>query len=206
MKIVLTTMPKEGSAVQWVTPKYFQPDTSKYIPLGLLSLATNLPQDNEITVLDPHSRNWTIDKTVDEIEKLDPDVLGMSVSTFGAYPMTKILKYTSVKYKVVGGPHATNNSKHIFNQGADAVIVGQLVDLEFSKAVYNQPKGIIFGKTGINDIKFPDRKFLDQDYYYSTGNLFKSNKRISMFSGVGCPFRCNFCDVQTKTISRKYVS
>ena len=43
---------------------------------------------------------------------------------------------------------------------------------------------------------------IDIHSYYSTGNLFESNKRMSMFSGVGCPRRCSFCDVQTKKVER----
>ena len=71
MKIVLSSLPKEGSAINWVTAKYFKPDDSRYMPLGLLSLATNIPQNHDIKVLDPHSRNWSIDRTVEEIEKLE---------------------------------------------------------------------------------------------------------------------------------------
>jgi len=45
-KIVLATMPVEGEFVNWTTPNFFTPtNVNKYIPLGILSLATNLPQD-----------------------------------------------------------------------------------------------------------------------------------------------------------------
>ena len=203
MKILLTTLPKEGSAIQWVTPKYFMPDKSKYVPLGLLSLATNLPPEHEVKILDPSSRNWSIDKTVEKIEQERPDILGLSTVTFKAYQMTQILKKTSAPYKVVGGPHTTHNAKQILKQGADAVFVGQLADIDFAESIEKQPKGIIRCKTKINDIKFPDRSSIDNEYYYSKGNLFKSNKRIAMFSGVGCPNHCRFCDVQTKIVQRK---
>ncbi|MEK6875350.1 MAG: radical SAM protein [Nanoarchaeota archaeon] len=203
MKIILSTLPKEGGAIQWFSPKYYLPDTSAYAPLGLLSLATNIPQGNEVKILDPHSHNWSIDRTMQEIEKEKPDILGLSVVTSKAYQMTQILKNTSALYKVVGGPHVTHNYNHILSQGADAVFLGQLADLEFSEAIQVRPRGVIECNTQINQIKFPDRSFIDQEFYYSTGNLFKSNKRMSMFSGVGCPNHCNFCDVQTKKIHRK---
>jgi len=204
MKIILSTLPKQGSAIQWVTPKYFMPDESKYVPLGLLSLATNLPEKHEVKILDPSSRNWSIDETVERIETEKPDILGLSTATFKAYQMTQILEKTSVPYKVVGGPHTTHNAEQILKQGADAVFVGQLADRDFAESIETQPKGIIFCKTQINDIQFPDRSSIDNEYYYSKGNLFKANKRMAMFSGVGCPNHCNFCDVQTRKVQRKY--
>ena len=202
-KIILTTLPKEGAAIQWVVPKYFQPDDSKYIPLGLLSLASNLPTKHEVIVFDPFSRNWSLDKTIEKIEREQPDILGISTLTFSAYQMTEVLKKTSAPYKVVGGPHATHNAETILRQGADAVFVGQLADLDFARAIETKPKGIVYCTTEINQIKFPDRSSIDNEFYYATGNLFKSNKRMSMFSGVGCPHRCRFCDVQTKKTERK---
>jgi anaerobic magnesium-protoporphyrin IX monomethyl ester cyclase len=205
-RIILTTLPKEGTAVQWVTPKYFQPDDSKYIPLGLLSLATNLPSKHEVLVLDPFSNNWGLEETIERIEKENPDILGISAMTFSSYQMKEILSKTSARYKVVGGPHATHNAEVILSQGADAVFVGQLADLEFSEATDAEPKGIVYCNTKINQIRFPDRRFIDIESYFPKGNLFKSNKRMPMFSGVGCPHRCRFCDVQTRHIERKISS
>lgn len=205
MKIVLSTLPKEGGAIQWVTPKYFMPDDSKYIPLGLLSLATNLPKDYEVKVLDPWSNNWSIEETIEKIEKEKPDILGLSVVTFNAYQMVEILKRITAPYKVVGGPHATHNAEQILKQGADAVFVGQLADKEFAEAVESRPRGIIKCQTRINELKFPDRSFIDIENYFPKGNLFKVNKRMPMFSGVGCPYNCRFCDVQTRKVERKDV-
>lgn len=203
MKIVLSTIPKEGEAIQWYSPKYFMPDKGKYFPLGILSLASNIPKGYDIKILDPHSRNWSIDKTVEKIENENADIVGLSVVTSKAYPMTQLLNQISAPYKVVGGPHATHNAKYILNQGADAVFVGPLAEHEFAKAIKTQPKGIIDCKTDINEIQFPDRKLVDYTYYYSKGNLFKSNNRLPMFSGIGCPNHCKFCDVQTKKVMRK---
>ena len=104
--------------------------------------------------------------------------------------LKEILQKTSAPYKVVGGPHTTHNAEIILKQGADAVFVGQLADLEFADAVNQKPKGIVYCKTEINEIKFPERKFIDIESYYAKGNLFESNKRMAMFSGIGCPNNC----------------
>ncbi len=203
MKIVLSTLPKEGSAVIWISANYFTPDYARYVPLGILSLASNVPEGHEVKILDPRSENWSIDRTVEEIEKEKPDILGLSTTTVQAYPMMKVLQRTSAPYKVVGGPHSTNYAETILRQGANAVFVGQLADLEFAEAVKTRPKGIVRCKTDINQIRFPDRKFIDVESYYSRGNLFESNRRMVMFSGVGCPHNCIYCDVQTKLVQRR---
>lgn len=202
-KILLTTLPKKESAIQWVAPDFFIPKDSKYLPLGLLSLASNLSEEYDIKILDPHSRGWSIEKTVEEIEFEKPEILGISAMTLGAYPMVQVLNKTSAKYKVVGGAHATYYSELILTQGADAVFRGPLAELEFAQAIKEQPGGIIDCKTDINQIKFPKRDFLDEEFYYAKGNLFETNKRMSMFSGIGCPNHCRFCDVQIKKVKRK---
>lgn len=51
MKIVLSTLPAEGEFVNWTTPKYFAPKTLKYMPLGILSLASNLPKAMKLLFL-----------------------------------------------------------------------------------------------------------------------------------------------------------
>jgi radical SAM superfamily enzyme YgiQ (UPF0313 family) len=88
--------------------------------------------------------------------------------------------------------------------GADSVFVGQLADNEFREAVYSMPKGIIYCKTAINNIKFPKREFVDiKDYFPKSSVLFKAENRLPIFTSVGCSYSCVFCDVQTKKPHRK---
>ncbi|MFA5863275.1 MAG: radical SAM protein [Phycisphaerae bacterium] len=203
MKIVLTTMPKDGEAISWITPKYFKPDNERMMPLGLLSLVTNLPDDVDVEILDPPSHGWSIDQTIEEIETRKPDILGLSVVTLQAWPMVEILRRTTSAYKVVGGPHATHYADQILAQGADAVFIGQLADKEFAAAVKTQPRGKVICKTRVDEIKFPNRRNVDLSFYYPQANLFKAHNRVVMFSSIGCPYRCVFCDVQTKKTQRK---
>jgi radical SAM superfamily enzyme YgiQ (UPF0313 family) len=205
MKILLITLPKEGEFVNWTTSKKFlkDPKVVKYIPLGLVSLASNLPKNHEVKILDPPSYNWTIHETIKNIEKEDPDVLGISAITRRTYALKQILEKIKVPYITVGGPHATDYSDLILEWGADSVFIGQLVDKEFSK-IGEKPKGKIYGNTQINEIKFPDRKLINyKDYFFKGKVLFESEKRMPMFSSVGCPNRCIFCNVQSKKIQYK---
>lgn len=205
MKIVLTTMPTEGEYHDWTTNKHFVPDkVNRYMPLGILSIASNLPISHDIVVLDPSSYGWSIEETVQSIEIEKPDILGLSVVNKRCYAMTKLLEKTTCDYKCVGGPHATAHADEILAQGADAVFQGPLADKEFAEAIYSKPKGVIQCYTDINEINFPSRNFCNiKDYFPQTSVLFKATKRLPMFSSIGCLNRCNFCSVQSKTMHLK---
>ncbi len=205
MKVVLTTLPAEGEAVNWTTPKFFKPTKVRYLPLGVLSLASNLlDKDIDVVVLDPPSEGWTINQTVKAIEEEKADVLGISAVTTRVYALNKILEKTTTPYKTVGGPHATDYAQKILDKGADAVFIGGIADNEFKQAVKTKQKGIIQCNTRLDEIKFPKRDFLKVEKYFPKDFvLFKSENRLPMFTSVGCPKRCNFCNVQGKTIQRK---
>lgn len=206
-KIVLSTTPTEGEFVNWTTPKHFAPKAVRYMPLGILSLASNIDPRHEVVLLDPSSEGWTIDETLERIEAASPDVLGLSVPTRRVYAMQRILQETTVPYIAVGGPHATHYAEQILGLGANAVFVGALADNEFAAAVEDEPEGIIQCDTRINDIKFPRRDLLDVEKYFpKVSVLFKAENRLPMFSSVGCPNRCTYCNVQSKRLQLKSAS
>lgn len=204
-KIVLMTLPYEGGYVNWTNPLGQQIDTvNKFMPLGILSLATNLSQDNDIKIFDTCSENWNIERTIKEIEKENPDILGINAVTRKIYALREVLKSVDVPYITVGGPHVTYYPQQTLEWGADAVFVGGLADLEFNDAVEKEPKGIIHCHTKINQIKYPNRKFVNYDEYYPKDSpLFKAEKRMLLFSSIGCPHKCTFCNVQSKKIQLK---
>jgi radical SAM superfamily enzyme YgiQ (UPF0313 family) len=206
MKIVLTTMPYEGEYRDWTTHKYFKVDkVNKYMPLGILSLATNLPKGHDVIIFDPSSYGWTITETIQNIEAAAPDVLGLSVVNKRCYAMMQILQGVSCSYKCVGGPHATYHADEILEQGADVVFQGPLADNEFADLLPSKPKGKIQCSTEINEIDYPRREFLNvADYFPTASVLFKADKRLPMFSSVGCLNRCNFCSVQSKKLHLKH--
>ncbi len=204
-KIVLTTLPSEGEFVNWTTPKFFDPTkVNKYMPLGILSLASNLPEKYETVILDPSSEGWSIDQTIEKIEQEKPDILGISAVTRRVYALNEILKKTSPPYKTVGGPHATYHAEQILEKGADSVFRGPIADLDFKQAINFLPKGIIDCQTKINEINFPKRELLKiEDYFPRESLLFKAENRLPLFSSIGCPNKCVFCNVQSKKIQFK---
>jgi anaerobic magnesium-protoporphyrin IX monomethyl ester cyclase len=198
-------MPTDGEYHDWTTNKKFVVDkVNKFMPLGILSLATNIPEGHEVVILDPASYGWTIDETIQRIELEKPDILGLSVTNKRCYAMTQILAKTTCSYKCVGNAHTTYHSQEILDQGADVVFVGALADEEFNNAIINKPKGIVHCHTDINRIKFPARTLLNvEDYFAKSLVLFKADNRLPMFSSVGCLNRCTFCSVQSKTMHLK---
>src|SRR5271157_2593908 len=103
MKIVLTTLPREGEFVNWTTSLKIAPLAVKYIPLGLLSLASNISGNHEVIILDPPLYGLSIDETVEKIQSLNPDVVGISVVTRRTYALHQILKKLKAPYIAVGG-------------------------------------------------------------------------------------------------------
>lgn len=208
MKIVLTTLPREGEYKSWITPSVVEPEGVKHLPLGLLSLATNICDYADVVVLDPFSERWSISETIERISKENPDIVGFSAITRRAYSLSQLLVKIDCKWKIVGGPHITYHAEDVLAQGADTVFIGGLADNDLAEWIKNPRKGIIKCTTDINEILFPSREFLDYDSYVFRGGkvLFEAKNRMSMFSSIGCPQKCSFCSVQTKTVYRKYPS
>lgn len=204
-KIVLITLPMEAEFGNWTTPKFFMPsDANKYMPLGIMSLASNLPDDLDVVILDPSSDGWTIQHTIDRVNEEDPDILGISAVTRRVYALNEILKKTNATYKVVGGPHVTHYAQLTLKAGADAVFIGSLADKEFAHAVEHYPKGVIQCKTDINEINFPIRTLVPvENYFPKESRLFRADNRLPLYSSVGCPHKCSYCNVQSKKLNLK---
>ncbi|MFA6198659.1 MAG: radical SAM protein [Patescibacteria group bacterium] len=205
MKIVLSTLPRDGAYRSWVTPLIIEPKEVKYLPLGLLSLASNIDAPkHSVTILDPFAERWTIEDTAARINAINADVVGFSAATRWSYSLFKLLPKIEAQWVVVGGPHITCHAEEVIAWGADAVFRGQLADMDFAQWLDSPRSGVIDCKTDISNIKFPDRELIDYKSYIFEGKvLFKSATRMSMFTSVGCPNACKFCSVQTKRVMTK---
>lgn len=207
-RIMLAVMPYEGEVLDRVTDKFYKNKAVKYMPLGVLSLAASIPPQYEVNVLDAASRGLSLNETIEEIERWQPDILGLSVVTYRAWAMTEILHRTTAPIKVVGGPHATNNHDIIRLQGADAVFVDDAED-SFPKWLKEGcPKGIFHGgQVPLDALPLPARHLVDLDDYRIERNeemLFDvGDLRLPMYSSKGCPLKCIYCDVQQKTFNFK---
>lgn len=203
MKVVLTTLPSEGQYVCWIHPLSVEPKAVKYMPLGLLSLASNIA-GHEIKILDPYSEQWGIEETIERIHAEKPDVVGFSAETRRLYALYELLKRVECKWKICGGPHATYHAEQLLSKGADAVFKGPLADMELQKWLDKPVNGVILCDSPLKEIHFPKRELIDYKSYFFSGKvLFKAQKRMVMFTSIGCPHGCKFCSVQSKKIQRK---
>ena len=201
-KIVLAVCPYQGEVIDRVTHQVYKPRAVKYMPLGLLSLAASVA-DYDVSIIDGASRGLTVDEMLEEIEALQPDILGLSVVTYRAWSMQEILRRSTAQIKVVGGPHATENHNYILEQGADAVFVGDAEETFPNWLKSGCPSGVIKGNpVDLDKISYPDRSLVNLDDYRiesTEGLLFDAgNLRLPIYSSKGCPLKCIYCDVQQK--------
>lgn len=211
MNMVLSTLPVEGEYLSWATPPALDPHEVKHMPLGLLSLATNICSIVQPTILDPVADDWDIATTIQKINELNADVIGFTAVSRKVYSLYRLLEETKTcdtpykGWKIVGGPHATYHAQEILDHGADTVFVGQLAEHELLKWCKCPVKGIIHCDSDINEISHPRRRIISdyEKYYFSGKVMFQSSRRMHMFTSVGCPNACNFCSVQSRHVQRK---
>jgi len=148
------------------------------------------------------------EEVIAEIERIKPDILGISAVTHRAWQMSEILNKASSPIKVVGGPHTTLNAKAILRQGAHAVFIGD-AENNFPRWIYEGcHAGIFVGQpSNLNEIPLPARDLVDLDDYRIIPNddlLFNvGSLRLPMFSSKGCPYKCVYCDIREKSFNWK---
>ncbi|MDH5266093.1 MAG: B12-binding domain-containing radical SAM protein [Candidatus Bathyarchaeota archaeon] len=194
---------------------------ASFPPLGILYLASVLEERGvEVSVLDQPARGFTVDDTVDWIEKENPDILGFS--TFSTSGCTAALISSNVKERnpniviVLGNHYATFNSERILRKyfSVDITVRGEgegtvidLVGCLRNKGKLKKVQGITFrnkksiistpARPLIKDLDclpFPDRKLIDVDYHsVIAGANVAPKKFTSIVSSRGCVYRCRFC-------------
>ena len=208
MKVMLMTLPKEGQTKDFTSPSFYSSNPVRYIPLGILAVATSISANHDIRILDADSWDISIDDTIKRINEFAPDVLGISAVTRKTFAMSEILKRVNVPIKAVGGPHVTHYADETIGLGADAIFRHD-GDWNFNEWLNSGCKKGIYDDyiKNIDALPFIKRKFPGfelEDYMLSGEDtqktLFKKNsvRRLAMMSSKGCPFRCVFCDVQDK--------
>jgi len=205
MKVMLITLPNEGEPKDYTTPAHYSIGKLKYIPLGILAVASGIKGDHEIKLLDAASKFLSIEETIAQIREWEPDVLGMTSSIGTAYAMSCVLKRVEGPLKVVGGPFTTHYAQEVLTLGAHAVFIHD-GDSNFSDWLDNGcPQGIFEDYIpDLDKLPMPNLDLLDLTEYVikpkeSKKLLLKNlGLRFPMYSSKGCPFKCIFCDVQER--------
>jgi len=196
----------------------------KALPLNLAYLAGYLRAkrpDIEIEVLDCEGLGLTYPKIEQEIKKINPDLIGITVPTPAFAQVLEICRIIKQEISkdiitVLGGPHPTALPREtIAEEDIDICVVfeGEIAFTELINALdrktsLKEIKGIFFkDKDGnvietekrelvknLDSLPFPAREFFDTDLYFPPPTKRVSNKKAgNMITSRGCPYQCTYC-------------
>ncbi len=162
-------------------------------PLGLLTLASILPNDWQVELVDMVFQN------ISEAQWVESDIVmisGMSVQRNGILQVINEAKRRG-KTVIVGGPWSFHAPEQAFAAGADIVVKGEAEHQigELLRRIKNKDFGRIVQSQERPDMALspmPRYDLLDMKSYVDMGVQFTR----------GCPFKCEFCDV-TLMLGRK---
>ncbi len=207
--------------IQFIYPN-FESEKGDF-QLGVASLSAVLKEDghkiNLIHLKKKDKKNY-IEKVLIELKKFDPDLVGFSITEFGAKYVGKlstIIKQESNAKIIVGGPYATLAPEEIINLSCiDYVARGEaeetlknLVRSMESNGKIDEIKGIwvkdnnkiirneLDSTPDIDSLPFPDRSIFDEEtvvgHEFSGNNETGTLNKIGIMCSRGCPFNCTYC-------------
>jgi len=209
MKVVITTSPRaEGDMERGGLPF-----------LGIGYIASWLEKHGyQVAVVDPHTFNWGVNRSVEEILKHNPDTVGVSSTTNNRFKAIDLIKELKKENKdlfiFVGGPHfamTAENALKVVPQ-IDAVVKGEgeittqeLLDVFKKDRDLSRVQGIFYRDKQGRVIETPNRVFLQDINAFSLNwDLFELEKyhrtidgtnirAVGVMSSRGCPNFCAFC-------------
>ena len=203
--------------IQFIYPN-FESEKGDF-QLGVASLSAVLKEDghkvNLIHLKKKDKKNY-IEKVLIELKKFDPDLVGFSITEFGAKYVGKlstIIKQESNAKIIVGGPYATLAPEEIINLSCiDYVARGEaeetlknLVRSMESNGKIDEIKGIwvkdnnkiirneLDSPPDIDSLPFPDRSIFDEETVVGhefSGDRTGTLNKIGIMCSRGCPFNC----------------
>jgi radical SAM superfamily enzyme YgiQ (UPF0313 family) len=179
------------------------------IPTGLLYLAGILEHNGyEVQVLDLLVSKCTKDKIRLELERYQPDIVGVTAVTMNYHGASDILRYCkSVNadvITVIGGPHVTFAPVETLNEAPwiDIVVRGEgdrtILDIVSGKKL-EQIEGIAYRSDGVH--LTPERALIEDldglpqpaRHLFPLSRYHALASHGSLVTGRGCPFNCVFC-------------
>lgn len=174
-------------------------------PLGIAYMSSGLLKEgHEVKIIDAPSVNFDNDDVLREVDKFEPDFVGMTALTTIIHRVIELSKKIKELYPDVtlgiGGPHATILPNETLREtNADFVLVGEgeLTIKDVLKNLKNLKKNeVIIGKPvkNLDSILFPARQLLPMERYMALPNNYKRSPNVvNMIASRGCPFKCTYC-------------
>jgi radical SAM superfamily enzyme YgiQ (UPF0313 family) len=181
-------------------------------PLGLAYLSSLLERDgHDVRILDCPALGLGKEGIQKELERLDPELVGVTSTTasiYGAFEIIKIVKKLNPEcWTVLGGPHATFTAKQTLKECPQLdFVVRSEGELTFRELVNNLPnvsgvRGLSYRQgerlienedrysvDELDELPFPAYHLLPMEKYIFGGKRF-----ATIITSRGCPFRCIFC-------------
>ncbi|MFH0780004.1 MAG: radical SAM protein [Parcubacteria group bacterium] len=218
MKVLLINPPTDNTIAS-VMPIELEEGLDLLPPLGLMCLAAYLEKEtsHEITILDCPAEGIGHERLKGEIQKISPDVIGLTAMTFTLIDVVKVAKNAKqanpdVKI-ILGGPHVIIYPNETMNiPEIDFLVLGEgertlklLLDGIHDPRKLIGIKGIVFRdnnkiiNTGpadfvenIDSLPFPARHLVLYKKYFSV--VSQKKPVTTMFTSRGCPYKCLFCN------------
>jgi radical SAM superfamily enzyme YgiQ (UPF0313 family) len=158
----------------------------KFPPLSLLALASSMPEDVEVSIIDENLEMIPFER--------ETDLIGLTVMTPQAPRAYQIADEFRKRGKrvVLGGFHVSHLPEEALLH-ADAVVVGEgdrvwqevIQDFKESrgKKIYRDNEPV-----SLSDVKMPRRELVKGKGYLFTNTIQTTR---------GCPFQCEFCSVSS---------
>ncbi len=194
-----------------------------YFPIGMGYVAAVLrDNEHEVTIYNQDQHHYPEEHLTKYLDKNKFDVIGVS-TIGGYYQYRKLLSISKAVNKsknrplfIIGGHGPTPDPEYFLKKTqADIVVMGEgentIIDLlakwsnkesldkvsgiayrEGDKVKINEPRPLI---EDIDSIPFPAYDLFPMEYYrlFQSANSNMTDFNITMLSGRGCKFKCNFC-------------
>ena len=219
MKILLLNPPSKNT-LQGSNPDIIDEERGYNPSLGMLYIAASIREyakDHELIILDSQVEELSYKELHDKIEKIQPDLVGMTVMTFtmkDVLKTSKMIKEINSKITIVfGGPHVNlYPNETIKFSHVDFLVMGEgersfvdLVNNINNKKEIKKIKGLVY-KDGNKIIHTPMMSLIknldslpiparDLTLYKKYGSLLAKRFPVTtMFTSRGCPYKSYFCD------------
>ena len=188
-----------------------------FIPLGISYLAAVLEASGySVNVIDCQVSRFTQEELANELQKLQPNIVGVTSATLTYKSALKIIKTVKTCLPncltLMGGPHVTVQDTETMGENPEVDIVvrgeGEETMLELASIVSNSNLKSIEGVAGITYrkngriLKNNDRAFIQDidSLPRPAHNQFEIEKYrvlgktyLPIITSRGCPFQCTFC-------------
>jgi len=193
-------------------------------PLGIMMIAAQAREAgrHEVTILDMKVEDWTPERCCEELERLRPDVVGLSAMTYEAGCLHELAKRVKARLPgvtvVAGGPHPSVAADDVLADAAvDLVVRGEgeftfvdvLDGLDAGRTDWDGCLGVSWRRASaivhepdrpppadLDAMPFPAWDLVDHAKYHTVprgGVIYAHKEFATMFSSRACPWRCTYC-------------